>query len=178
MLRALETEEELNCDGFVVQKDYLTGYTDHTRDHLVDKARAAVKYVRENNLDAKAAAAHFAENGFSSRLDAGAVISKSQMERTRQIPLSTICFGDVGITFAPFEQFDTNCQQIRAASPFKATLTVGYTHFRHHYLPSAYGYSNVGYEGGQSYYIPGTGEVVALEFLKQLKNAKEKLADQ
>ena len=175
MLRALENAEELNFDGFVVQKEYYTGYTDHTRDHLVEKAREAVKYVRENGLTSKEASAYFMEQGFCSRLDAGAVISKSQMERTRQIPLSTVCFGDVGMTFAPFEQFDTNCCQIRAASPFDFTMTVGYTNFRHHYLPSAYGFSNGGYEAGQCYYVPGTGEVVALEFLRQLKQAKEKL---
>ena len=79
------------------------------------------------------------------------------------------------MTFAPFEQFDVNCQQIRAASPFKETLTVGYTNFRHHYLPSAYGFSNGGYEAGQCYYIPGTGEVVALEFLRMLKQSKDLL---
>ncbi len=175
MLRALEDAQEVDFDGFVVQKEYYTGYTDHTRDHLVEKARAALKHVRENIKDEKEARQYFIRQGFGSRLDAGAVISKSEMERTRQIPLSTVCFGDVGITFAPFEQFDTNCMQIRAASPFKTTLTVGYTNFRHHYLPSAYGFVNGGYEGGQCYYIPGTGEIVALEFLKQLNKASAEI---
>ncbi len=175
MLRALENAREIGFEGFAVQKEYYTGIVNHTRDHLVEKAREALKYVRENISDEKEAREYFYSQGFDGRLDVGAVIGKSQMEKTRQIPLSTVCFGDVGITFAPFEQFDTNCRQIRDASPFKTTLTVGYTNFRHHYLPSAYGFSNGGYEAGQSYYIPGTGEIVALEFLRQLKQAKEKL---
>lgn len=175
MLRAIENAEEVGFDGFAVQKEYYTGVVDHTRDHLVDKGRETLKYIRENDLKSKEATDYIYSQGFTSRLDIGAVISKSQMEKTRQIPLSTVCFGDVGMTFAPFEQFDVNCQQIRAASPFKTTLTVGYTNFRHHYLPSAYGFSNGGYEAGQCYYIPGTGEVVALEFLRQLKQAKAKL---
>ena len=79
------------------------------------------------------------------------------------------------MTFSPFEQFDTNCVQIRDASPFEFTLTVGYTNRRHHYLPSAYSFTNGGYECQQCYYIPGTGETVALEFLKQLKKAKKEL---
>ena len=97
------------------------------------------------------------------------------MAKTAQIPLSTLCIGDVGMTFSPFEQFDTNCVQIRDASPFEFTMTVGYTNRRHHYLPSAYSFTNGGYECQQCYYIPGTGETVALEFLKQLKKAKKAL---
>ncbi len=175
MLRALENAEELNFDGFSVQKEYYTGIVNHTRDHLVEKARETLKYVDENKLTGKEATDYYYSQGFCGRLDVGAVLSKSQMEKTAQIPLSTVCFGEVGMTFAPFEQFDQNCQQIRAASPFKETLTVGYTNFRHHYLPTAYGFMNGGYEAGQCYYIPGTGETVALEFLRMLKQAKKKL---
>lgn len=174
-LRALEHEEERNFDGFVVQKEYYTGIVDHTRDHLLEKARAVQKEIREKGLDDKTGREIYQAQGFSGRLDVSAIITKSRMAKTAQIPLSTVCFGDVGMTFAPFEMFDTNCIQIRDASPFEFTMTVGYTNRRHHYLPSAYSFCNGGYECQQCYYIPGTGETVALEFLRQLRDAKKKL---
>ncbi|MBQ3075997.1 MAG: hypothetical protein IJC26_08000 [Clostridia bacterium] len=176
LLRALAKEEERDFDGFVLRKEYYTGIVDHTRDHLVEKAKAVQKIIRENGLDDKTGREIYQEAGFSGRLDVSAIITKSQMEKTAQIPLSTLCFGDVGITFAPFEMFDTNCIQIRDASPFEFTMTVGYSNARHHYLPCAYSFTNGGYECQQCYYIPGTGETVALEFLRMLKQAKNLLS--
>ena len=176
VLRALEKEEERRFDGFSVLREYYTGIVDHTRDHLLEKAQAVQKIIRENGLDDKTGREIYQEAGFSGRLDCSAIVTKSRMEKTAQIPLSTICFGDVGITFAPFEQFDTNCVQIREASAFEFTMTASYSNARHHYLPSAYSFTNGGYECQQCYYIPGTGETVALEFLRLLRKAKDLLS--
>ncbi len=174
-LRALEDARECSFDGFSVQKEYYTGIVNHTRDHLVEKAREARAIYKQNGYDRKTGADLMQEYGFDSEHECAQIISKSQMEKTAQIPLATICFGDVGMTFAPFEQFDTNCRQIRDASPFDFTMTVSYANGRHHYLPSAYSFSNKGYEPLQCFYIPGTGETVALEFLKQLRAAQKKM---
>ena len=176
VLRALENEEERRFDGFSVLREYYTGIVDHTRDHLLEKAQAVQKIIRENGLDDKTGREIYVEAGFSGRLDCSAIVTKSRMEKTAQIPLCTVCFGDVGITFAPFEQFDTNCIQIREASPFEFTMTASYSNARHHYLPSANSFSNGGYECQQCYYIPGTGETIALEFLRLLKKAKNLLS--
>jgi len=175
VLWALENSEDRRFDGLLIGREYYTGTVDHTRDHLLEKALAVQKEIREKGLDDKTGRDIYVAAGFSGRLDVSAVITKSRMEKTARIPLSTLCFGDVGITFAPFEMFDTNCIQIREASPFEFTLTVGYANARHHYLPCAYSFSNGGYECQQCYYIPGTGETVALEFLKQLRWAYKKL---
>ena len=174
-LRALETAEEIAFDGFSVQKEYYTGNVNHTRDHLVEKARETREIYRKNGYDRAGGAELMRQAGFDSEHECAQIIAKSQMPKTRQIPLCTICFGEVGLTFAPFEMFDTNCRQIRDASPFDFTMTVGYCNGRHHYLPSAYSFSNKGYEPLQCFYIPGTGETVALEFLRLLKQAYGKL---
>ena len=176
VLRALESEEERCFEGLSVQKEEYVGYCNHTRDHLVEKARATHKRFVESGLDRKTGQHIFDEAGFDSDHECLQIISKSQLEKTRAVPLCTVCFGDVGMTFAPFEQFDTNCVQIREASPFDFTMTVGYTNYRHHYLPSAYSFTNKGYEPLQCFFIPGTGETVALEFLRLLKKAKDLLS--
>ncbi len=172
VLRALEKEEERCFEGLMIQNKACVGVIDHSRDHLAETARAARLYVQENHLDEKAAWNYYVSQGINGRLDAGAIITKSKLDKTREIPLKTVCFGDVGITFAPFEMFDTNCQQIRAASPFSTTLTVGYANAAHGYLPSAFGFLNGGYEARMCNYIAGTGETVALSLLEQLRNAK------
>ena len=174
-LRALETATELSFEGFSVGKELYTGIVNHTRDHLAEKAREARAIYKQNGFDRKTGAALMEEYGFDSEQECAQIVFKSQMPKTQEIPLCTVCFGDVGMTFAPFEQFDTNCRQIRAASPFEFTMTVSYTNGRHHYLPSAYSFSNKGYEALQCFYIPGTGETVALEFLRQLKQAKKQM---
>ncbi len=175
VLRALENAEDRCFEGFLVQKETYTGNVNHTRDHLVEKARETRAIYKQNGFDRKTGAELMEQAGFDSEHECAQIISKSQMPKTQEIPLCTICFGDVGMTFAPFEQFDTNCQQIRAASPFEITMTVSYSNGRHHYLPSAYSFSNKGYEPLQCFYIPGTGETIALEFLRQLQQAKRKL---
>ena len=175
VLRALEQAEDRSFEGFAVQKEYYTGIVNHTRDHLVEKARETRAVYKQNGFDRQSGAELMEAAGFDSEQECAQIISKSQMPKTREIPLCTVCFGDVGMTFAPFEQFDTNCRQIREASPFETTLTVSYSNGRHHYLPSAYSFSNKGYEPLQCFYIPGTGETVALEFLRQLRQAKKKL---
>ena len=173
VIRALENEEERTMDSLLVQAEECVGVIDHSRDHLAKTAQAARLYIKENNLSADEAYEYYLSKGIYGRLDAGAIINKSKLEKTRNIPLRSICFGDVGITFAPFEMFDTNCQQIRAASPFAMTLTVGYSTALHGYLPSAFGFLNGGYEARQCTYIPGTGETVALSLVSQLKKAKD-----
>jgi len=176
VLRALAKAEDRRFDGLVVEKTDYEGICNHTRDHLVKKAEETRKRFRESGLDREHGQYIFDEAGFDSDHECAQIISKSQLGKTRTVPLCTLCFGDVGMTFAPFEMFDTNCRQIREASPFEFTLTVGYTNYRHHYLPSAFGFSNKGYEALQCFFIPGTGETVALEFLKQLKRAKHLLS--
>ena len=175
VLRALENAEDRDFEGLVVKKEDYMGICNHTRDHLVVEARQARQKYRESGLDREHGQYIFTEAGFESDHECAQIISKSQLPKTRAVPLCTICFGDVGMTFAPFEMFDTNCKQIRDASPFAFTMTVGYTNFRHHYLPSAYGFSNKGYEALQCFFIPGTGETVALEFLRQLCDSKKEL---
>ena len=175
VLRALENTEERSVQGFSVQKAFYTGIVNHTRDHLVEKARETRAIYKKNGFDRQSGADLMREAGFDSEHECAQIIAKSEMPKTQEIPLCTLCFGDVGMTFAPFEQFDTNCVQIREASPFEFTMTVSYANGRHHYLPSAYSFANKGYEPLQCFYIPGTGETVALEFLKLLKKAKKKL---
>lgn len=176
-LRALEegVEQEIGDSLWVKTEEY-TGICNHSRDGDVEKARETMAEAGKMKFaNPREERAFYREHGFSSRRNANGVITKSKLPPTQQIPLSTVCFGNVGLTFTPFEMFDSNSVQVRECSPFDMTFTVGYTNGRHHYLPSAYAFSNLGYESSECFYIPGTGETISLELLKQLQKAKKAL---
>ena len=65
--------------------------------------------------------------------------------------------------------FDTNYIEVRAASPFALTFTVGYTGGYYGYMPSSLGFLNGGYETLQCNYIPGTGEQISSKLVRMLK---------
>lgn len=153
---------------------HYTAAVNHAKSHLAPKAEELMDEIYRNGIKDKDELMKLAsEKGFASRYEAAAIIRRSKLEKTDDIPLSTLAFGDVAITFTPAEMFDINYMQIRDASPFKTTLTCGYTNGNVGYIPSAYGFSNGGYEVLQSSYIPGTAENCTIELIKQLRECKK-----
>jgi len=111
--------------------------------------------------------------GIASGYEACAIIRRQDLADTNVIPLSAVCFGDVGIAFTPQEMFDTNGMQLRAASPFKMTFSCAYTNGSYSYMPSAPAFPHGEYEVFQCDYVPGTGESCALELARLLNEAKK-----
>lgn len=173
---ALSDVKELKTGKLCIQNASPAYRVNHEKSHLAKKVIEMQKEFAENGVtNAKEKNRLFVEAGFASRYEASAIVRRSRMKEEESVPLSSVCFGDVGLTFTPFETFDVNSRQVREASPFKMTFTCGYTNAYMSYLPSAYGFFNSGYEILQSYFIPGTGEEVSLELLRQLKEAKKAL---
>lgn len=148
-----------------------TGYeatVDHGRSCLFD---AAMQIHLEPDADKRQALLD--ANGIASAYEACAIIRRQDLADTNVIPLSAVCFGDVGIAFTPQEMFDTNGMQLRAASPFKMTFSCAYTNGSFSYMPSAMAFPHGEYEVFQCDYVPGTGESCALELARLLNEAKK-----
>ena len=141
---------------------------DHSRSHLFD---VAMQIHLEK--DAEKRQALLDANGIASSHEACAIIMRQELSETDVIPLSTVCFGDVGIAFTPQEMFDTNGMQLRAASPFKMTFSCAYTNGSKSYMPSAAAFPHGEYEVFQCHFIPGTGEACALELARLLNESKK-----
>ena len=75
--------------------------------------------------------------------------------------------------FAPVELFDICGRNFREASPCDMTFFCGYSMCYHGYMPSATAFPNLGYEVLQCHYVPGTGEVIALELARQVRMLKQ-----
>ncbi len=150
------------------------GVVNHAKTNMAPLARQLFEQIEKEGITSEQEKRElFQENGFNSRYEASAILRRSKMDKTSTVSLYTLGFGDVGFTFAGGEFFDVLFRQIRQASPYKLTMTVGYANGSLCYMPDAYGYANGGYEPLQCNFIPGSGETFSLELLRQLNALHE-----
>ena len=164
----LSDMKPVNTGAVQIKNFNYTATVDHSRSYLFD---AAMQIHLEKDADKRQALLD--ANGIASSHEACAIIRRQELSDTNVIPLSAVCFGDVGIAFTPQEMFDTNGMQLRAASPFKMTFSCAYTNGSYSYMPSAMAFPHGEYEVFQCDYVPGTGESCALELARLLNEAKK-----
>ena len=90
-----------------------------------------------------------------------------------KMPMYAFAIGDVAFITAPYEMFDTNARYIRENSPFPMTIVVSCANDANAYVPSAYGYIHGCYEADNSWFAPGTGEILAQMYVQMLKEIYE-----
>jgi len=93
---------------------------------------------------------------------------------TKQVNFSAFTIGDIGFVAAPYEMFDTNGQEVRAASPCKMTFVCTLTNGGFGYVPAIYAYPHGAYEVEVSQWREGCGEEFAQEMVRLLNVCKEK----
>ncbi len=143
----------------------------HTEDHLVMYAKEVQAVWKETN-DHAAATAVGVPYGIQSPYHANAIITRMNMPATGTLPLSAFCVGELGFAVAPYEMFDTNGQEIREGSPFAHTFVLTCSNGAYSYIPSMEGVNNQTYEANLCRYVPGTGEMLAQEYVKMLEQLK------
>ena len=110
--------------------------------------------------------------GFVSKYEATAVIMRKGLGDHPQIPFTAISFGDIAFVSAPYEMFDTNGQEVRAASPFKMTFICSLTNGSFGYVPSALAVPHGAYEVITTYFEYGSAEKFAAEMVRLLNECK------
>ena len=136
----------------------------HSRSHLAEQAKDVLAQTDSETKHNKMVAA-----GLTSLYEAKAIIKRSAFPATRQMPLASLACGEFAQGFAPVELFDTCGRYFRNASPYAMTFFCGYALGSHSYMPSALAFPNGGYEVMECHYVPGTGEMIALELAHQLQ---------
>jgi hypothetical protein len=99
---------------------------------------------------------------------------RSKNGGTLEVRLYAFTIGDIGFVSAPYEMFDTNGKEIRAASPCKMTFVCAYTNGHMGYCPSALAYPHGAYEVEVSPFANGSGEEFAGELVRLLNVCKAK----
>ncbi len=160
---------KVNTDsGIKTSKFKFTGKINHSEDNLVGGA-TIVQNAWTTTNNSSTCVSLGKPFGIFSPYHAGGIINKSRLGLTNDFMLYTAQIGEIGLTYAPFEQFDTNSSEIYEASPYKYTICQGYTNGKQSYIPSAFGYEYRCYESDVGRYAPGTGEEVANKFAEMLK---------
>jgi len=122
--------------------------------------------------DEKLKAEKVRQYGFLSRYEAGAVLTRASWGPTKDLHFFAVAFGDIAFSTAPFEQFDTNGQEVRAASPFKMTFTLSMTNESYNYVPSALAEDHMSYEVSTCRFEKGSGTAFANEQIRLLNECK------
>lgn len=161
---ALQNAKPLTLGKLKFNWSELTCRVNHAKTHLADKALA----IREET-DPEKKQQMMDEAGITSRYEVTAIIKRSNYGDTRKMPLAALVCGELAMGFAPVELFDTCGKSFREASPCDMTFFCGYSMCYHCYVPSAAAFPNLGYEVLQCHYVPGTGEIIALELAHQVR---------
>lgn len=161
---ALQNAKPLALGKLKFNWSELTCHVNHAKTHLAPKAEAIWE-----ETDPEKKQQMMDEAGITSRYEVTAIIKRASFGATREMPLATLVCGELAMGFAPVELFDTCGKYFREASPCDMTFFCGYSMCYHCYVPSAKAFPNLGYEVLQCHYIPGTGEMIALELARQVR---------
>ncbi len=160
---------KLEGSNVQITGQFYTGEVDHREDHLVNVARIVQEEWTKNN-DFIAAVALANSYGMNSPYHAGAIISKASTGHTMDVEMYAFSVGDLSFVTAPYEMFDTQGVTIREDSPFGATFVITCANNALGYIPSMEGFNNNTYEANNGKFLPGTGEILADEYVKMLES--------
>ena len=166
-LEALDNAKPMDFSRLQIMTTTLTCHTNHATDHLVEACRA----IQEQN-DPEVRRQMCEELGVCSFAEPGMIIRRSGFAPTEEMPLATLALGDLAFGFYPFEMFNRNGKQLRAASPFPMTFPCGYSLTYLGYMPDCTAVPHGGYEVFMCRYVPGTGESVVLKLAAMLQEMK------
>ncbi len=154
------------------EKYVFPGRVNHTQDHLVEKAEEIKKYYTETS-DWTGAKEMGAPYGIRTPFLAGGIIKRSKMAQTWDITLTGFSLNDdLAVIGSCHEMFDSIGQYVEDHSPFKNTVSLGYTNGQIGYMPTAYAWLYTCYESDTTRFAPGVAEDIAYEQLQLLKRLK------
>lgn len=146
----------------------------HSLDHLADKMQPIADLWAETG-DRPRCNKLAQEIGLNSVYSVQSALGKIRLGKTLGITLDVVALGDLAFVMAPYEMFDTNGMEIKAASPFEMTIVATCANDTLSYIPSAIGFEHGGYSVDRCQFVPGTGEQMVEEYvamLNELHNAK------
>ncbi len=116
------------------------------------------------------------QKGFYSAYEARAIVARSGLPATKDIPLRAMRLGDMSFVFAPYEMSGPNARFIRENTPFEMTFVMAYCEDTYGYVPVPENYEYNGnrgsYEAYDSDYCKGTAEILADNYISMLGDLK------
>lgn len=110
--------------------------------------------------------------GFMSIYECGGIMRRASMPETLPLEMNAVSVGNLGLITAAYEMFSVNANQIKAGSPFDFTVVVTCSGVHRSYIPSQKAFEYGCYESTSAYYEPGTGELLADQYVAMLNGLK------
>lgn len=166
--QALANSKPLRLGDLKFRSGSAECYVNHTKDHLADKAR---EISNEPDPDKRLEMMHAC--GIDNRYERGAILKRVEMPQTEAMPLASVAFGDLAMSFCPVELFDSVGRRLRQISPYDMTFFCGYSLNYNGYMPDHSKVPHGEYEVVMCHYLPGTGEYMVLSMAQQLQDMKK-----
>ncbi len=166
---ALKEEKELEPGKVITATTVYKGRVRHDTPERIAQAQE----VRNVGRDTPEGVELIKKYDFVNKYEPGAILYRNTLGDTLDLHFFTVAFGDVAISGVPFEQFDTNAQEVRAASPYKMTFTLSMVNESFAYVASALADHHRSYEVATGKFVPGSGTEFAAQQLGLLKQCKQ-----
>ena len=136
---------------------------------LIEPAKAVIEEWKKQGMNNRLAQ-EFAETvGLSSVFHARRVLASQESPAEYTVNINAYTLGEIGWTSCPNEMFDDIGVEIRAASPFRMTITQGYTDGVAGYLPYRAAYEYGCYEACTTRFAKGAAEAMRDQLVGMLK---------
>ena len=140
---------------------------DHSWDNMIEQANEVYDLWKSANKTAGDALGK--KYGFSSSYQANAIRNRYKMDETGTLEVRAFRIGSIGFTTGTYEMFSTHSLYVKEHSPFDITFIIA-GNFT--YLPDEAAYDYRSYEADTGYYAKGSGEKLAENYVKMLKEIK------
>ena len=148
-----------------------SGKVNHLDDDRAELATELyTEYSETGNRDVSNQKAKAA--GFVSIYECGGIMRRATMGESLNLELNALSVGNLGLVTAPYEMFSTNSNAIKDGSPFAFTVVVSCSGVHRSYIPSQKMFEKSCYESTAAYFEPGTGEILADQYVAMLNELK------
>lgn len=165
--QALPLLQNVGGTGIEVAQTKYVATIDHTWDPMVAQAQEVMNVV---GTVGTSAAANLCETyGFTSHHQARTIIERSKLGSILQCDLPAFRVGDVGFANYPYEMWAESGKYVKDNSPFDVTFVITCNII---YTPMEYAFEYRSYEADTSYFVKGTAEKLADEYVAMLNSLK------
>jgi len=163
-LELIDELQEVEGSGIATKRVMVDAEVDHSWDHMLPQAKEVYKVWKETNKTTGDALGK--KYDFSSVYQSRAIITRSQMEQTKQLETNAFRVGGVGFTTGTYEMFAESALQLKERSPYEFTfLLTGNSG----YIPSDRGFNQRCYEADTGYFARGTAEKLVDNYVQMLE---------
>ena len=172
VLQGLENMTEVKTGPVVVKQTIFEAQRDHTEDHLRYHAQEVYDLWKKTGSNSAAFEAG-KPYGIASPYHAAAILARAQNTSAyKEMELNAVVFGDVAFVAAPYEMFCQNGQAIKEGSPYSTTIVATCSNGHNNYIAADAAFEFGSYEVHNRYFVRGTAEALAEEFVHMLTEIK------